>query len=503
MSGSLGQANATASRVSLSLGRANAAVSTVKVSRRAVSPVGAPAPPAGPGRVAAAVAMPLADLTALAAAAALAGLAGGLGGWLVAGYAAAVFALLSAAGLHRLRICLRVGDQSGRIVVAAAVPALAVAPWATPGHAVALAVGTAGLLLAARVAASAVLRSAHRHGQLTERAVLVGAGPEGRQLATLLDEHPELGLRPIGFLDHPPASAVAGPLPVVGGVSDLGALVARQGVSRVIVCDPAAPDPELASALHASRPLAADVCVLPRLPGLGVAVPLACLDEVWGIPLMPLRRPAWAGPAPLGRMGKRAFDVLVAAAALVLAAPLLGVSLLAVRLTLHRPALFRQVRVVGQGDLAEIVKLRTLGRHGDPDTSWAVPASQCGALGRSLRVTHVDELPQLVSVLRGDMSLVGPRPERPHFVRQFSQSVPGYAGRQRMPAGMTGWSQVHRLNGDTSISDRARFDNYYIEHWSFWLDLAVLARTVTSVAAEAAATVSRAIRSYRLTGGRP
>ena len=88
------------------------------------------------------------------------------------------------------------------------------------------------------------------------------------------------------------------------------------------------------------------------------------------------------------------------------------------------------------------------------------------------------------------MSLVRPRPERPHFVRQFSQSVPGYAGRQRMPAGMTGWSQVHRLNGDTSISDRARFDNFYIEYWSFWLDLAVLARTVTSIAAEAAATVS-------------
>ena len=370
--GSLGHANAMASTVSLSLGRASAAVSTVKVSRRAVSPVGAPAPPAA-GRVAAAVAMPLADLTALAAATAVAGLAGGLGGWLVAGYAAAVFLVLSAIGLHRLRICLRVGDQSGRIIVAAAVPALAVAPWITAGHAVALAVGTAGLLLAARVAASAVLRSAHRHGRLTERAVLVGAGPEGRQLATLLDEHPELGLRPVGFLDHPPASAAAALLPVVGGVSDLGALVARQGVSRVIVCDPAAPDAELASALRASRPLAADVCVLPRLPGLGAAVPVACLDEVWGIPLIPLRRSAWAGQAPLGRMRKRGFDVLVAAVALVLAAPLLGVSALAVRLTLRRPALFRQVRVVGQGDLAEIVKLRTLGRHGDPDTSWAVP----------------------------------------------------------------------------------------------------------------------------------
>ena len=102
-------------------------------------------------------------------------------------------------------------------------------------------------------------------------------------------------------------------LPVVGRVSDLGALVARQGVSRVIVCDPAAADAELASALRASRPLAADVCVLPRLPGLGAAVPVACLDEVWGIPLIPLRRSAWAGQAPLGRTLKRGFDVLVAA----------------------------------------------------------------------------------------------------------------------------------------------------------------------------------------------
>jgi lipopolysaccharide/colanic/teichoic acid biosynthesis glycosyltransferase len=464
-------------------------------------------PGPGPGRVAAAVAMPLADLTALAAAAALATRLGGPGSWLAAGYAAAVFLVLSALGLHRLRICLRVCDQSGRIVVAAAVPALAVAPWITAGQAVALAVGTAGLLLATRVAACAALRSAHRHGRLTERAVLIGAGAGGRQLATLLDEHPELGLRPLGFLDQAPAdgstSARLPWLPVIGRVSDLGGLVAREGVSRVIVCDPAAPDAGLAGALRASRPLAADVCVLPRLPGLGVAVPVACLDEVWGIPLIPLRRPGLAGAAPLGRMLKRAFDVLVAAAALVLAAPLLGVTAVAVRLTLRRPALFRQVRVVGQGDLAEIVKLRTLGGHGDPDTSWVVPASQCGALGRFLRVTHIDELPQLVSVLRGDMSLVGPRPERPHFVRQFSRSVPGYTGRQRMPAGMTGWSQVHRLNGDTSIGDRARFDNYYIEYWSFWLDLAVLARTVTSIAAEAAATVSRAIRSYRLTGGRP
>jgi lipopolysaccharide/colanic/teichoic acid biosynthesis glycosyltransferase len=458
-----------------------------------------------PGAAAAAVAMPLSDALALAAGAGWASLGGGLpagwpaGEWAVAAYGVLVFVALSVSGLHRLRICLRVADQAGRIIAAAALPAVALLPWLTAGQAFRLAVTTAGLLIAARVITSAALRSAHRHGRLTERALLAGDGPETAELAGLLADHPELGLRLVGVLD------------CGAGTSELGATIARHGISRVIVCAPgdrdgelirALANPVLANRVLANRVLAADVCVLPRLPAIGAAVPSGCLDDVWGVPLVPLRRPAWAGHAPLGRAVKRGFDVLAATVLLAVTAPLMAVAALAVRLSLHRPALFRQVRVVGHGNLAEIVKLRTLGRHGDPDTSWSVPAGQCSTLGRVLRVTHIDELPQLVSVLRGDMSLVGPRPERPHFVREFSQDVPGYTGRQRMPAGLTGWAQVHGLNGDTSIGDRARFDNYYIEHWSFWLDLVVLGRTVTSIAAEAAVTVGRAIRSRKSTGGK-
>jgi lipopolysaccharide/colanic/teichoic acid biosynthesis glycosyltransferase len=170
----------------------------------------------------------------------------------------------------------------------------------------------------------------------------------------------------------------------------------------------------------------------------------------------------------------------VAGAVILLAVawPALLAAAAAIRLQSGGPALFRQARVTGNGRTAEVLKLRTLTEHGDPDTSWTAPPQQCTTLGRWLRITHADELPQLVNVLRGQMSLVGPRPERPYFARRFSREIVRYGDRTRMPAGLTGWAQVHGLNGDTSIAERARFDNQYIEYWSPWLDLVILARTL-------------------------
>ncbi len=430
-------------------------------------PAGAPRA-ATAGALVAAAGLPLADLLAVAAVAGTALLLGGLPGWLLAGYAALVVAALAGAGLHRLRICLRVTDQAGRIAVAAALPGLLLLPWAAdPVQLLRLIVATAAVLIAVRAAGAAALRAAHRRGRLTERAVLAGSGPASQQLARLLREHPELGLR----------------VTRCASVADLPRLAAEQRASRVIVADLDGDEHAGAGALHACRRLGADVCLLPRAGGLGLAVPAGCLDEVWGVRLIPLRGAAWRGPA---RLAKRALDIAVAAMALLLTWPVFAAAAAVAWLRLPHPVLFRQVRVVGGGRLAEISKLRTLSQHGDSDTAWRVPDAKCGPLGRFLRITHIDELPQLVSVLRGDMSLVGPRPERPYFSRQFSEDIPGYAARLRMPAGMTGWAQVHRLNGDTSITDRARFDNGYIEYWSFWLDLMILARTVTSVATEAA-----------------
>ncbi len=187
---------------------------------------------------------------------------------------------------------------------------------------------------------------------------------------------------------------------------------------------------------------------------------------------------------------KRAIDILGAVTGLtVLGLPMLLLGA-CMRCQLGCPALFRQVRVTGPGGRrAVVLKLRTL-RAGAGDC-WAPSPGQSTRLGWLLRASHLDELPQLVNVLRGEMSLVGPRPERPHFAARFAAEVPGYTGRTRMKAGLTGWAQVHGLTGDTSLAGRAALDNSYIDNWSLRLDLLILARTAWLAAAELAAQLRR------------
>jgi len=423
-------------------------------------------------RIVPVIALPLADVVALGAAVGLAGRVS----LASAAYLLAVLVILAATGQHRLRICLRVADQAGRILAAVALPMLVLLPWLPAGVALREALWSAGLVLALRVAVSAALRAAHRRGRLSEPALVVGAGTFGAHIGELMRAHPELGLQVQGYLDGgPPRRDLV--LPSLGAPADLADVVARLGIRRVVVCYAACKDEDLVTVLRACRPLRADVCVVPRLYELGMAVPRSCLDEIWGIPLIPLRR---LGHSTVGLWLKRIFDVTLAAVLLVAAAPVLLVLAAAIGLLSGQTPIFRQVRVTGRGRTAEILKLRTLSEHGDPDTSWTGETQESTALGRWLRVTHLDELPQLVNVLRGQMSLVGPRPERPYFAEQFGREFLRYSDRTRMPAGMTGWAQIHGLNGDTSIIERARFDNQYIEYWSPWLDVIILARTLAA-----------------------
>ena len=167
---------------------------------------------------------------------------------------------------------------------------------------------------------------------------------------------------------------------------------------------------------------------------------------------------------------------------LAIAAPLMGVCALAVRMSGPGPVFFRQKRIGQRGEVFELLKFRTMAENEDSDTTWNVGGDgRRTPVGSLMRRLSLDELPQLINVLRGEMSLVGPRPERPFFVDKFRVAVQGYDDRHRVPAGLTGWAQVHGLRGDTSIPERALFDNHYVEHWSLWRDVVIMFRTVGSV----------------------
>lgn len=419
------------------------------------------------------VVLPLADIAGLTGACLLAGAPG----WATGGYAGAVLALLVADGQHRLRVCRRVADQLPRTLAVAAMPLLVVLPWLGSGGGLALALRCAAALVMVRVGVCTALRIAHRRGWWHEGALVVGTGATAARVAQLLGDHPELGLTPRGFVGDPQPSADPGRLPVLGEPAELSEVVARHRIRRVIVCFPAGRDADLVPVLQACRRLPVDICVVPRLYELGAALPRGYLDELGDIPLVPLRR---LGHSRLGLAAKAAFDVVGAAALLVAVAPVLLALAIAVRLDSAGPALFRQTRVARGGKTMQLLKLRSMIDHPDSDTRWVILPEHTTRLGRWLRTSHLDELPQLVNVLRGDMSLVGPRPERPYFAARFAQQVPRYADRHRMRPGVTGWAQVNGLHGDTCITERSRLDNFYIEHWSPWMDAVILVRTLCS-----------------------
>jgi exopolysaccharide biosynthesis polyprenyl glycosylphosphotransferase len=196
---------------------------------------------------------------------------------------------------------------------------------------------------------------------------------------------------------------------------------------------------------------------------------------------MRIKTPSLLGP---WRIVKRAFDVAITSALLLIVLPVLALCALAVRLEGGPGVIFRQPRVGRDGVEFNCLKLRSMRPADETDsaTTWSIAEDdRVGPVGRFLRRSSLDEVPQLWNILRGDMTLVGPRPERPHFVSRFSEEFDRYAHRHRVQAGLTGLAQVSGLRGNTSIADRARFDNYYIENWSLWLDIKIILRTVAEV----------------------
>jgi exopolysaccharide biosynthesis polyprenyl glycosylphosphotransferase len=218
-----------------------------------------------------------------------------------------------------------------------------------------------------------------------------------------------------------------------------------------------------------------DVRLVPDL--LHVATLRSSVEDFDGLPVISLRDSPLVGWAAIQ---KRVFDIIVSAALLLVASPVLALIALAVRVTSGPPVLYVQDRVGLDGRVFRMLKFRTMVR--DAETAGPVWASvvdpRATPIGGFLRRSGLDELPQLWNVLRGDMSLVGPRPERPVFIEQFRREVPGYMLRHTVKAGLTGWAQVHRWRGDTSLHERIEHDLYYIRNWSIGLDVRILLMTL-------------------------
>jgi len=396
-------------------------------------------------------------------------------------YVALALATLAGTGAYRTRMTLSALDAAPWLCTRLAAPLLVLGPVAWIGGDVTAVLKAAlvavPIVVVTRGCSYAALRALRRHRYLLEPAVILGAGAIGVELATAFGKVPELGVTPIGFLDHVDDDEL--PYPLLGDVDELPTLLADREVRRVIVAFGPARESELVSVLRTAVRYDVDVHVVPRFFDCGVAPEGPDTDDVQGIPLYRVRRAALRAPA---WYLKRLADVVVSGLILILTAPLLALIAAAVKLTSPGPVLFRQERIGQDSQEIDVPKFRTMRVNHDSDTRWSVDHDpRVTTVGRVLRATSLDELPQLWSVFTGQMSLVGPRPERAFFVARFRRSVRGYNDRHRLPVGLTGWAQVHGLRGDTSIEERARYDNQYIEHWSLWRDAVILIRTVAEV----------------------
>jgi exopolysaccharide biosynthesis polyprenyl glycosylphosphotransferase len=332
-------------------------------------------------------------------------------------------------------------------------------------------------LLLRTLQGAAIARGAFARGTL-----VLGANPLAAEVAGRLLDRPRLGFALRGAVrlpGDPPGFAM--PVPVIGEEADLPALLPGHAVDAVIVAWPDAPVAKLVGLIQAIGAMreGLDVLVAPDLSELMTArLETTTLD---GMPMLAIREVALRKPR--NRAIKRAMDVALAGAGLLAVAPALGAIALAVRLDSPGPALYAQERLGRDGHPFTIYKFRTMAPDAEPDGPiWTkVGDDRATRLGAFLRRYSLDELPQLWNVLKGDMSLVGPRPERPHFVESFRTHVPKYDDRHLVRCGLTGWAQINGLRGDVSIEARTKYDIWYVENWTVLLDVRIMLKTAAEI----------------------
>jgi Undecaprenyl-phosphate glucose phosphotransferase len=321
-----------------------------------------------------------------------------------------------------------------------------------------------------------ILREVRRKGYNLRYLLIVGSGRLAGDIATRIRLHRELGIQLIGCLSKD-GTERKGPrgLPIVGSYRDLGRILEDKDIDQVVVALPLEDNVLLHEVMAQIGDSLVDVKIIPDLfqfVQVGGAI-----EEFEGLPVVSLQASPLEG---INLLAKRLLDLMFSSAAMILLSPLMLLIALAVKVTSRGPIFYKQERVSFDGTRFSILKFRSMHLDAEADgPGWTTRGdARVTALGRFLRSTSLDELPQLFNVFRGEMSLVGPRPERPVFIEQFRQKIPRYMLRHKVPAGMTGWAQVNGWRGDTSIDKRIEFDLYYIENWSLLLDFKIIVLTI-------------------------
>jgi Undecaprenyl-phosphate glucose phosphotransferase len=332
------------------------------------------------------------------------------------------------------------------------------------------------LVSVTRLVLRLALAEVRRRGFNLKTILVIGEGPLGRRVVETVRDHRELGFRVVGVLaqDQEKARKKVRGAPVIGGVEDVEKVLDTQPVDQVIIALPLEQQLVVKDLMERLALRTVDVKVVPDL--YQYITLYGGLEEFGGLPIISLQGDPMDG---WSRVAKRAFDIIFSLLAIVVTAPIMLLTAVMVKLTSRGPILYRQERMGMDGRTFHILKFRTM--RTDAELAGAKMASaddpRRTPIGTFLRKYSIDELPQFFNVLVGDMSLVGPRPERPVFIEEFKRQIPRYHLRHKVKAGITGWAQINGLRGQTSIQKRIEYDLYYIENWSLLMDLKILVRT--------------------------
>jgi Undecaprenyl-phosphate glucose phosphotransferase len=313
-----------------------------------------------------------------------------------------------------------------------------------------------------------------RQGIGLKRVLVAGTGELGRLVVDKLLEHRELGYKVVGYVDDRAGGDHLGHrgLPLLGTLAEAGEILQREKIDQLYVALPLDEHVKMVSLVESANREIVEVKVVPDL--VQVIALRARLEELDGIPIINIHDVPLRG---FNSVLKRAIDVTISGAGLIALSPAIGIIALLIRWNSPGTAFFRQERMGLDGRSFWVWKFRSMYDGAEQETGpvWAREDDpRCTPVGRFLRRSNLDEIPQLWNVLRGDMSLVGPRPERPFFVEQFKQRMPQYMLRHKVKAGLTGWAQVNGWRGNTSIEKRIEYDLYYIENWSVMLDIKIM-----------------------------